>query len=867
MRTLWSRLRSLFRRDVIESRLDDEVRAHLQRLAAEYERGGLSPDEARLAARRAFGSVESMKERHRDQRDVPLVGDLARDVRFGARLLMKDRGFTLGAVVVLALGIAATNTVFTLVNGVLLRDLPFDDPDGVVEMGRISYPDWQDWQVRQRTFHGIGGSAERGASLSDEDRPAERFVMAFVSANTFALLGRRPTLGRDFREDDESPGAAPVVILGHDVWRTRYERRPDIVGRIVRVNGIPSVVIGVMPEGFEFPLNAKLWQPLTQLPPEARDDRGALSVDAFGRVRAGVRREQATADLRNMAAALAREYPDERRSLMPRVEPFRSGIGGPVVEMMAAMMGAVLLVLLIACANVANLLLARAAVRTREVSVRMAIGASRWRVVRQLLVESLLLAAAAGSAALVLSAVGIRVFWNVVSQVPDPPPFWLRFPIDGQVFAFLAAVCLGTSILFGLMPALHTSKMSLAEVVNDGGRGTSGLRRSGRWTGMLVAGQLALALVLLTGAGIMMRNLLNLVRADAGVDTSRLLRVGVELPPAAYGSSEQRLLFYRRLDDRLASLPGVRAALASAIPLSGGQGAGLLFDGRPEPPARERPAVTVVTIGPRYFETLGAPIALGRGFVQDDGLPGARAAIVNQRLVDVHFDGGPVLGRRIRVGADDDWLTIVGIAANVRQRRTVSGDFDPVVYLPFAANPAPRTLLLVRADAGVASASSLLRDTIRELDPDVPVFDVRTVDEQLAMARWGQRVFGSIFAIFAAIALVLAIVGLYAVTSYGVSQRTREIGVRVALGADARRIWWTVVRRGSIQLGAGVLVGGAGAAAVSGVLPAMLAGTSAMDLPTLVAVAALLLAAGLAACVIPARRAARLDPIAALRNE
>lgn len=850
-----------------DDRLDAEIDHHLEQLAAEYERGGMSSDDARLAARRAFGGVQSMKERHRDLRGTRWPGDLAQDVRFGARLLIRDRWFTLAAVLVLALGIASTNTIFTLVNGILLRDLPFGDPDGVVQMGRISYPDWQDWRVRQRTFAAIGGAAERDGGLSDDDRPAERVRMAFVSSNTFALLGLRPALGRDFRDDDDAPGAVPVVILGHTLWRTRFERRPDILGRTVRVNGVPSVVVGVMPDGLEFPANAKLWQPLALLPAALRENRAARGVDAFGRVRAGLDNEQATADLRGIAGALSREYPDERRSLLPRVEPFRSGIGGPVVEMMVAMMSAGFLVLLIACANAANLLLARAGARAREVTVRMAIGASRWRVVRQLLVESLLLAVLAGGAALALSAASVRLFWNVVSQVPDPPPFWLRVPIDAQVFAFLAVLCLGTSVLFGLVPALQTSKTNLVEVLSDGGRGSAGRRRGRRWSGALVSGQLALALMLLTGAGVIVRDLLDRVRADAGVDTSRLIRMGIDLPSEAYASPEQRLLFYRELDERLAALPGVRAALSSAIPLGGGDGAWLLVEGGPEPPERERPIVTTLTVGPRYFDTVGAPILRGRGISSSDGVAAAGAVVVNQRFEDMHFAGGRALGRRIRIGTAQDWLTIVGVAANVRQQTTVSGDFDPVVHLPYGANPVSRTLVLVRTDAGVAQASSMLRETVRTLDPDIPVYDVRTVDEHLAMARWGQRVFGSIFMIFAVIALVLAIVGLYAVTSYAVSQRTQEIGVRMALGAGGRDIGWLVAHHASAQLGAGLVVGLAGAFGVSRVVPAMLAGTDAIDPTTLIAVAGLLLAAGLAACLVPARRAMRLDPVAALRSE
>jgi predicted permease len=497
----------------------------------------------------------------------------------------------------------------------------------------------------------------------------------------------------------------------------------------------------------------------------------------------------------------------------------------------------------------------------------MSIGATRSRIVRQLLIESLLLALAAGAVALGLAAVGIRIFWQIVSNVADPPPFWLRFPIDGTVFAFLAAVCLGTSVLFGLVPALHASRTSLVEVLNEGGRGGTGHRRSRRWTGALVVGQLALTLVLLTGAGTMMRNLWQLVRMDAGVDTSQLVRMGLDLPASEYRTPEQRRLFYAQLTDRLTARPGIEASLATSIPASPGPEGGVLFDGTAEPPVEQRPRVSIVTVSGGYFETVGARLLSGRSFTTDDGLPGRETAVVNRRFVEAYLGGPDPLGQRIRLATDAGWLTIVGVAANVRQRTTGSGDFDPVVYLPVAANPPARTNIIVRSNDGLPRIAAVLREEVRALDANLAIYDIRTVDEHLAMSRWAQRVFGSMFAIFAGIALLLAIVGLYAVTAYSAAQRTQEIGVRIALGARSRQVWWLVTRRASWQLGAGLLLGTAGSAAVIRMVPAMLTGGSAGGATTLGAVAVLLLAAGLVASFIPARRAMRLDPVAALRQE
>jgi putative ABC transport system permease protein len=815
-----------------------------------------------------------------------MMHTLIADARLAARLLVKDKWFTLAAVAALALGIAATNTVFTIVNGVLLRDLPFDDPDRIVSVGvsnapgapnalsGVSYADVLDWRTAVRTFDGISAFTEQTMNVSEEGRAPEQFRGAFISGNAFPLIGARPILGRDFRADDDRDGAAPVVILGHDVWRNRYESSPEVIGRAIRVNGVASTVIGVMPEGFLFPQRSFLWQPLAALEAESKADRGSRYLGAFGRMKAGVTREQADADLQSVTSVLAARYPTTNARIQAGTATFRSGVGGPIRALLVSMMGAVGFVLLIACANVANLLLSRAGGRAREVSVRMAVGAGRWRIVRQLLVESLLLAIIAGIVGLGLSMAGIRLFWATASETN--PPYWLQFPIDLRVFGFLAAICLGTAIVFGLAPALYTTRTNLAEVLSDAGRTSAGRRGGARWSGILVAGQLALALVLLTGAGLMIRNLLILSTMEAGVDTSTLIRARVDLPAPAYGSEQRRLSIYRQLEERLTSAPGLRGALATAIPLVGGAGRDVVIDGRPVPEPSARPRTTTLTVGTNYFELLGIRVSGGRTFTDGEGGPGRGVAVVNERFAAMNFPGENPIGRRIQFPSGEpsndrrpapEWMTIVGVVQNVRQRPPQDGGFDPVVYTPFAGSVAFFTNILIREPSDPTLAAALLREQLGAIDRELPIFDVQRVDAFIYTQRWAQRVFGSMFAIFGGIALVLATVGLYAVTAYGVARRTREIGVRVALGAQAGDVWWLVTRAASWQLGAGLLIGIAGSIAVSRTVPSAITQANGTDPITLGVATLSLLAVALVACLIPSRRAMRLNPISALRSE
>lgn len=821
------------------------------------------------------------------RRRLPGFSGLWQDVRYASRILRKQPGFAATIVLTLGLGIAANTTVFTIVNGALLRELPFEDADRIVSLGvrnlgnaqsqgsGLSYADFQDWRAAQRTFEGIGAAAEDGVDVSDNDRPAVRVRGAYVSWDTFALIRQRPALGREFSEADDRPGAAPVVILGEAVWRTRYLSDPRILGSTIRVDGVPSTIIGVMPQGFGFPLRAEIWVPLITLQENARTSRSNRLLEGVGRLRPGVSYEQAAAELSGITTALAEQYPASNRNTAPRVEPLRTGIGAPILGVVVALLGAVAFVLLIACANTANLLLAQAAERTRDVAVRLALGASRWRIVRQLLVESLVLATVAAVLGLGLSYGGIQIFWSFAAQ--SAPPYWLRFPIDRAVFAHLAMICLGSSILCGLVPAWQASRSAIVATLNDMGRTSAGGRSGRRWTGAFVVAQVALALVLLTGATLMIQNLLNRMRTDIGVDTGRLVQMELSLSTRTYDTPERRLLFYQQLEEGLASNGNTKAALASHAPASGAEVRRPLIEGRSPADAGALPPVSVMNVGHRYFEVVGTLLAQGRMFTAADMRTGSEAVIVNQQFAKTYFRDESVIGQRMRLALPNStgngpegasgWLTVIGVVGNVRQRQLRSGEFDPVLYVPYAIDSLPTMSILARSDFDLASTVAVIRDQVRALDPELPVFNISTVQESLSVNRWPQRVFGSMFGIFALIALSLATVGLYAVTAYAVSRRTREIGVRVALGADPRQVWWAVTGPTLRQLALGLLMGLAGAAAVAAVLPAMVVGTTGANPLTLIGVAILMLVVGIAACVIPGLRATRLDPIAALRSE
>jgi predicted permease len=732
----------------------------------------------------------------------------------------------------------------------------------------ISYLELQDWQAGVRSFDGMAGFTDATMNVADEAHTPERLQGAYVSGNTFSLIGQRPALGRGIHAEDDRVGADPVVILSDSVWRRRYASDPTVIGQSIRVNGVSSTVIGVMPSAFGFPNDAAIWQPLALLPEAVRNRREDRSVLVLGRMAAGVTLEHALADVTSAAADLRAQSSDRTENLIPKIRTFREFfLGSESSTLFVLMLTAVGSVLLIACANVANLLLARSASRATEISIRLAIGARRGRVVRQLLLECTLLAVVASALGLALSSAGVRLFGRAIANTGAP--YWFDFSLDAPVFVFMACVCASTVVCCGLVPALQTTRPHIAEVLRDGSRGSSG-SRNGRWAGGLVIAQFALTLPVLMTAALTLRELIALREMDIGMETSGVTLLNLDLARSKYTSSEALGAFYRQLDERLGAMREMSATYASDAPHRGGATRELTVDGAGTDSLPSGRSVTQLAIGPRYFEVVGARLTRGHEFTAVDG---PRVAIVNERLTALLFQDRDPIGRRVRMEATQagqdasEWLTIVGVASNIRQRSTGLQQFDPVIYVPYSARPLSFATILARSSLDTGAVAARLRADITALDPDLPLFDVRTLDASLAFDRWPTRVFGTMFSAFAAMALLLAAIGLYGVTAYSISQRRREIGIRAALGARAGQMVWTVMRRAAGQVVAGLLLGIGGAVAMGRALQRLPMSVQGTDVLALVGICAMLVLVATAACLVPTRRAIRLNPVDALRLE
>ena len=803
---------------------------------------------------------------------------LWQDIRHAVRRLAKDRSLTFMAVAALSLGIGANNTVFTFVNAVLIRGLPFEEPDEIMHLATrlvtegqnrgVSYPDFVDWRDQTTAFTDLGAFTGGTANLSDNEHAPERVNGSLVTANTFRLLRQPVLLGRDFLPEESERGADRVVILGYEVWQNRYGGDPNVIGRMLRVNEEPSTIVGIMPQGMKFPQGADTWRPLQ--PTNDLDQRDRRGLGVFGRLAPGIDRTMAQTELRAITGRLTLQYPDTNTDFAAHVQTFNEWAnGGQIRIVFLTLMGAVAFVLLIACANVANLLLARSAHRAREVAVRVSLGASRWRVVRQLLLESVVLGVVSGVVGLGLSAIGVRLFDLAVADVGKP--YWIQFTMDWRVFSFLGLVCLATSVVFGLAPALHLSKTNVNELLQEGGRSGTGGRRVMRMSSAMVVVEVMFTVVLLAGAGLMMRSFLTLYQLDLGVDGDRLLTARVVLVNQKYPEPDQRVAFMDALTEQLQAMPGAAAAsIASNFPLGGGSRRTLEIDGRPTPAATEPPEVSVVNVGDDYLASLGLDTLLGRSLTRRDGLDGSEAVVVNARFVARFLEGEKVLGHRIRmdVGEEDTpgpWMTIVGVGPTIRQTSLEEPEPDPVVYRRHRLDPGAFLAIQVDTPGDPMALLPQVREAVRAVDPDLPVFEAHTFSEQMAEARWPFAVFGSMFAIFAVVALVLSAVGIYAVTAYSITQRTQEIGVRMALGARPGQVVWMVMRRGLNQLAIGLAIGLFGAAGVGQIMAGLLVQVSPTDPVTLGMILLVLASVTVLACLGPARRAALLDPAVALR--
>lgn len=876
-----------------EAEIIEELSQHLDDRYEELRASGSTDADARRLALEELSGREELAQRMRtlSQSHVPApvvpgqraarpMHGLWEDVRFALRSMKKQPAFTAVVVLTLGLGIAVNATVFTIVNAVVVRPLPFEDPDQIVRLSvrnvestrnrfaDLSVPEFHDWQSASRTFEQIAGAVERAVDLSGDQRPPAVATVTYASWNTFSLLGERAALGRAFIESDDRDGAPPVVVLSDVLWRSRYGADAAVIGQTIRVDGILSTIVGVMPKNFGFPDRSDIWLPLAALSDAERASRSARILDGFGRLRPGATIEQAGAELTAIASSLAERFPDTNRKTAPSIQRF--GIAAQFVSVMMALLGAVAFVVLIACANVANLLLARSADRARDVTLRLALGASRWRIVRQLLVEGLLLAIAGGICGLALAQPGLRMLQNLPAE--SAPPSWVQFTMDWRVFAYVVALCVGSALVCSLLPAWQASRPGLVATLNDAARSNTGSRSGRRWMGSLVVAQVALALMLLTGAALMMQNLLGQLRTDVGVETATLTQTAFDLRRRDYDDTRRRLLL-TQLEERLASNPVVHATIASAAPMGATIVRSVGIEGQPTSDPDALPVVSVVHIGQRYFDVVGAPLIAGSALTADDVRQGTDRVVVNERFARMHFENRSAVGQRIRLidesapAQDTRWLTIAGVVGNVRQRMLPSGEFDPVVYHSYVAAAPQAMTVVARSVSGPDAAAAFVSEQVRSLDADLPLRPPMTVDEALTRQLWPERLFGTMFAAFASIAMLLATCGLYAVTAYAVSRRTREIGVRVALGADARAVWWAITGTTLRQLAIGLAIGTASAAAIATILPAMLVGTVGPNLAAFVAVALVLVAAGVVASALPARRALRLNPTTALQAE
>ena len=812
---------------------------------------------------------------------------MLKDLRFALHLIAKDRWYSAVAIIALALGIGVNATVFTLVNAVLLRGLPYKDSGRLYMLssqrqqgGRdaVSPFDLEDWKAEAKSFTGIAAFANAGANIAD-DRAAPQSVRAVrLTPNVFALLGQQPLFGRDFAPGDDAPGAERVVLIGYTLWKTRYGDDRSIVGKTLRIDGKPATIIGVMPEGMMFPSQHELWMPYVRGP---EDKRSSRYMQVFGRLRDEATKTQAQTELDGIAGRLATAYPDTNKDYAKvTIETFNERFnGGQIRTVMLAMMGAVSFVLLIACANVANLLLSRSVHRSREIAVRIALGATRWRVVRQLLIESVCLGVLGGAIGLALAIVGVRLFDRAVEG--SGKPYWVIFTFDATVFAFLAAICVLTGIVFGLAPALQVTKTNVNEVLKEGGRGNAGGLRA-RWlTGTMVVLELALTLVLLVGAGLMIRSFMKLYTLDLGIKTENLLTIGLGLPSTKYPDAAARRTFYDNFAPRLASIPGVQSVtFTTSVPPFGTGSRQYELEGGPVRGAgQEAPRVSTVTISPTFFDTVGVQLRRGRAFNDGDGNAGAETVIINERFAADVFKNEDPIGRRLRFvqpppqnaaakpPATPVWRTIVGISPTIRHANSQDAEPTNVIYLPARQDPPGFTNIMVRTALPPGSVMSAVREQMRAVDPDQPVQNVQTMAQMLDRQMWPYRVFGTLFAVFATIALVMSSVGLYAVMAYSVTQRKTEIGVRMALGANGSNVRWLILRRGLWQMGLGLAIGLAGAFGLSRVLRTLLVQVTPTDPLTFGVITVLLTAVALAACLIPAARASRVDPLVALRAE
>jgi putative ABC transport system permease protein len=862
--------------------LDADIREHIARETQDNIERGMSPDEARFAAMRKFGNVMQVKEEAREVWSLIWLEQLLEDIRFGLRLLRKNPGFTAVAILTLALGIGANAAVFSVVYAVLLRPLPYKDPSRLVVLHEttpkvgdvsVSFPNFIDWRAASRTFAQMAAVQSVDFNLAGLTQP-ESISGDAVSPNFLSMMGVRPFLGRDFDASEEKAGAAPVLLLSYSLWQSHLGGDPNAVGKTITLDGRSFTIVGVLPQNYrsldttDVMLPIGVWATDNSEAIKERGERGDMIV--IGRLGQGVAFEQARAEMEGIAARLAQEYPASNDQFSVELQPVRQAFVGDMKTAILVLFGAVLFVLLIACANVANLFLVRGSSRTKEIALRIAFGASRGRIIRQMLTESFILACFGGVVGVALALGGIR---GMAQLIPAAMLSGATVNLNGAVLLFVAGVVALAAFIFGLAPAMHSTKPDVQSELKEGGRASSGGVAQKRLRGALAVVEISLALILLIGAGLMMKSLYRLLEVDPGFRPDRVLTMGMDLRTQQYSKDPAVLNFWQQVLDRVSALPGVEgAAVGTHIPLTDSHGrTDITIEGMALPRPGNYPHPDVHTVSPGFVATLGIPLLRGRTFTDADNENAPLVGMINAMVARRFFPDEDPVGKRFMFGYPSaknppKWCTIVGVVGDTK----MYGLANPArleVYVPFRQDANSDMTLVVKSGADPASLTSAVREAVQSIDKDQPVVAISTMEHLLSNSVATRRMTLVLLGLFSGLALVLGAIGIYGVISYSVAQRTHEIGIRMALGAPRGGVFRLVVGEGLKLTGIGIAIGIVAAFGLARLMTSLLYGISATDLETFMGVAVLLALVALLACYVPARRAMRVDPTVALRYE
>ncbi len=821
------------------------------------------------------------------------MNTLWQDVRYGARMLLKNPGITVIVILALALGIGANTAIFSVVNAVLLRPLPYDQSDRLVFVNErsqvldemsISYPNFIDWRSQNHVFEKIGVYNRNSYNLTGAGE-AERIPTAQISADLFSALRVNAALGRVFTNDEDKPGANPVVVLSHGLWQRRFGGQTNILNQSLTLNGKSYTVIGVMPKGYLYPSRVDMWVPVGQVAADPNWEQRGNHPGLYGvaRLKPGATLEQAQADMDNIAANLEKQYPDSNAGNRVRIRPMLEIYVSDVRWTLWVLFGAVAFVLLIACANIANLLLARATARQKEMAIRAALGAGRWRIARQLLTESVLLSLVGGTLGLLVARWGIEFILYVS---PDAIPRSREISLDWKVLAFTIGVSCLTGILFGLVPAIQSSSVEVHDTLKETGRGTSGRH----WVrSSLIVVEVATTMVLLIGAGLMIRSFYRLQQVNPGFSYDHLTSFTVNLPQRKYTTEEQRGEFFKRLVGNIRGLPGAEAvAAASGLPLgNNGWQTSFVIEGRPAPPRNETPLMEACTVTPDYFRAMNIPLLRGRYFTDQDNrsfvagkdlsklnegermIAGVNAIIVDEEFAKRYWPNEDAVGKQIRFGTDDaaPRVTVVGVVGRVKMEGLAQDSNRVQGYFSHAQVPFNGMTVIIKAAGDPNQLIAAAREQVKSVDPDQPIYNIRTMDDIRSESIASERLNLTLLSIFGGLALVLAVVGIYGVMSYSVTQRTHEIGIRMAIGAQPRDVFKMILGQGMALALIGVGFGLVGAFALTRLMATMLFNVQPTDPTTFAVIAILLTTVALLACYLPGRRATKVEPTVSLRYE